>query len=103
MRRQLLRRQQAVRDIEECFVFIGEDNLEKAVEFLQGVEHSLNRIAVQPFVGLEVEFPDPDLKGLRLWHVNGFPKYEIFYLVTPTAVDVVRILHAARDIREIFS
>ena len=63
MTRQLLRRPQAIRDIEECFVYIGEDNLEKAAEFLQAVEHSLNRIAEQPFVGLEVEFPDPDLTG----------------------------------------
>jgi toxin ParE1/3/4 len=103
MTRQLLRRPLAIRDIEECFVYIGEDNLEKAAEFLQAVEHSLNRITEQPFVGLEIEFPDPDLTGLRLWPVSGFSKYEIFYLVTPTTVDVTRVLHSARDIREIFS
>jgi plasmid stabilization system protein ParE len=52
MSREIRKKPQAERDIEECFVFIGEDNLDIAVHFLVAVEDSIELISKNPFVGL---------------------------------------------------
>jgi toxin ParE1/3/4 len=38
------------------------------------------------------------LADLRVWRIEGFEKHLIFYRQTPDGIDVVRILHGARDI-----
>jgi plasmid stabilization system protein ParE len=35
--------------------------------------------------------------------VPGFDNFLVFYQVTPRTVDVVRVLHGARDIRKVLS
>lgn len=42
---------QAERDIEECFVYIGEDDLDIAVHFLVAVEDSIEEIGRNPLIG----------------------------------------------------
>ena len=41
---QIFKRPQAERDIEECFVYITEDNLDIAVSFLGAIEGSLEKL-----------------------------------------------------------
>ena len=53
---------QAERDIEECFVYIGEDNLDIAVHFLVAVEDSIEQIGRNPFIGKTCEFIDSKIK-----------------------------------------
>ena len=36
--------------------------------------------------------------GLRMLRVRGFGKYLLFYRETPEGIELVRVLHAARDI-----
>ncbi len=43
------------------------------------------------------------LRGLRMIPVSGFENFLVFYLVTTKTVDIVRVLHAARNIADIFS
>jgi toxin ParE1/3/4 len=38
-----------------------------------------------------------------MWLVKGFEKYLIFYRTTDELVEIVRVLHAARDIDGILS
>ena len=44
---------------------------------------------------------NPCLEGLRKWSVKGFEKHLIFYLSVDNYIEIVRILHAARDIEAI--
>jgi toxin ParE1/3/4 len=44
---------------------------------------------------------NPRLEGLRKWSVKGFEKHLIFYLSFDDYIEIVRILHAARDIEVI--
>lgn len=44
--------------------------------------------------------PGP-ISGLRSWPVNGFEAFRIYYLDTPGALRVVRILHGKRGVRRI--
>jgi plasmid stabilization system protein ParE len=48
-------------------------------------------------------FKHPALKGMRMMRVHGFEAYLIFYLPSDTGVDVVRVIHGARDLPTLFS
>ena len=67
---------QAERDIEECFVYIGEDNLDIAVHFLVAVEDSIEQVGRNRFIGKTCEFKDSKIKNLRMWKVKDFTNYE---------------------------
>ena len=42
--------------------------------------------------------PPPALSGLRLWPVPGFERWLVFYIPAETTVQIVRVLHGARDL-----
>ncbi|HEY6393362.1 MAG TPA: hypothetical protein VIX89_18915 [Bryobacteraceae bacterium] len=42
------------------------------------------------------------LAGLRRVPVKGFEKYLLFYIPRIGGIDIVRVLHSARDIQGIF-
>jgi toxin ParE1/3/4 len=43
-------------------------------------------------------FQRPSLRRVRRWPVSGFERWLIFYLPRRDGVDIVRVLHGARDI-----
>lgn len=102
MKRLILKRPKAERDIEECFVYIGTENLDAALRFLISVEESLELLARNSEIGVVREFASSKYFGLRMWPVRGFDRYEIFYLQDETSIDVVRVLHSARDLKSLF-
>ena len=98
----VLKSPQAERDIEECFVFIGEDNLDAGIKFLLAVEDSLEKLAEFRFMGKSFNSPNKFITDLRIWHVAGFESYLIFYTVLKTEITIVRLLHSSRDIEALF-
>jgi len=103
MPHEIFKRPQAERDIEECFVFIAEDNLDTGVYFLAAVEDSLEQIAKYPLIGKQRNFADKRFQNVRMWRVKGFESYLIFYAVTENQIELIRVLHSSRDIEELFS
>lgn len=93
----VFKRPQVERDIEEAFVFIGEDDFDTGLDFLHAVEQSLEMIGQNPFIGSEREFISPALQGVRMWRVKTYEKYLIFYRVHSDRVEVLRLIHSARD------
>lgn len=53
-------------------------------------------------MGAVREFKCPELIGLRSWSIRAFENYLIFYFQTEAGIDVVRVLHGARDLERIF-
>ena len=51
-----------------------------------------------PQMGSPREFGDPRLFGIRVWRVKGFPRHLIFYRTIEGDVEIVRVLHGARDL-----
>lgn len=100
---EIRKKPQAERDIEECFVYIGEDNLDTAVHFLVAVEDSIEEIGRNPFIGKRREFKSSQLANLRMWLVKNFSNYQIYYTVEAEIIEIIRVLHGARDIDDIFS
>ena len=98
----ILKRPQAERDIEECFVYIAEDNVDVGISFLVAVEDSLEQISRMPLIGKVKTFESINGVTLRMWPVKGFDSYLIFYLANDDSVELVRLLHGSRDINEVF-
>ena len=103
MTHKIFKRPRAERDIEECFVYLAQDNVDIGISFLAAVETSLKRLAKFPLVGKQREFPNKQLRDVRMWHVKGYENYLVFYTVTERTIEVIRVLHGSRDIERLFS
>ena len=93
---------QASADLLEIADYIDADNPEAAVRFLDAAEASFARLAALPSIGQTVPFSSPIAQGMRIWRVEGFEHYLIFYRPVGSSLEVVRVLHAARDFPTIF-
>lgn len=85
-------------DLVEHFVYLSENaGLDTAERFLNRVEASFEDLALQPRMGAPLRLRPPELSGLRKWRVRDFDNHLIFYRSRAEGINVVRVLHAARD------
>jgi toxin ParE1/3/4 len=66
---------------------------------IRSLHASCRRLAEMPGMGRRRNFPNPEFAGLRSWTVEP---YVVFYVPLPDTVEIVRILHGARDIEALF-
>lgn len=78
--------------------YIARDSLDAALRFLNAVQEAYDQIGDHPGIGSRRYASFPLLEGLRMWAVPDFGNYLVFYLERPDHVDVLRVLHGARDI-----
>ena len=78
----------AIRDLAEIEAFIARDNARAARRFILKLLDACDSLVDQPRA-----YPDAGVQNLRK---RPFDDYLIFYRLSDT-VEVVRILHAARD------
>jgi len=91
------------RDALLIYAWIGEDNLDAAKRFLQALDSDLKNLAEFPGIGAKREFDHPKLADLRSWPITGFTNYLIFYRTTESELQVLRIIHGARDIEKVLA
>lgn len=103
MTRRVERREVARRDLEEIAEHIRRDSPRAALRFVDAAEATFQLIARMPHLGTLYEPDDPTLPVLRFLPIAKFRKYLIFYRPTPDGIEVVRVLHGARDIRGILA
>jgi toxin ParE1/3/4 len=92
----------AAADLIDIASFIAEDNLDAAERFLDAAEATFTNLASMPLMGHAVTFQNPQAQGMRVWRVQGFEHYLIFYRAVEHGIEVIRVLHAARDIEGLF-
>jgi toxin ParE1/3/4 len=51
-----------------------------------------------PGLGEQRHSSNPLLAGLRIWRIDGSPNDLIFYRPVERGIEIVRVLHGARDI-----
>jgi toxin ParE1/3/4 len=85
-------------DVDDAALFIAQDNLNAALRFYDAVEKTLIQIRAHPLRWPLYELDYPRLATLRKCAVSGFRNYLIFYLIDYDIVEVIRVLHGARDI-----
>jgi toxin ParE1/3/4 len=97
------KREAAKRDLEEIFVYLGETNVDTALDFLFAAEQTFELLAKMPQLGSHRRFQPTNLFKLRQFPVDGYAAYLIFYEPTADGIEVVRVLHGKRDIDTIFA
>ncbi|MEW6234065.1 MAG: type II toxin-antitoxin system RelE/ParE family toxin [Candidatus Omnitrophota bacterium] len=98
MIRRIAKRNQVIIDLEEICDYIGNDNISAAIRFLEAAEYAFEELAKMPLIGQSWKFSHPDLVNIRFLPIPGFERYLIFYQVLDECIDIVRIIHSARDI-----
>lgn len=93
---------QAEADVADIVSFIAEDNPNAAERFLEAAEAAFDLLASMPSMGRAVPFQGRTAQGIRMWRVQGFERYLIFYRAVEQGIEVVRVLHGARDIERLF-
>lgn len=92
----ITRRPLAAADILDIWDYIAEDSVEQADRWVDGLDEKLVLIAAQPLMG---RARDELVAGMRSF---PFGRYVIFYVPFVDDIDVVRVLHSARDVGPAF-
>lgn len=84
-------------DIEEIAFYIFDLNPTAANHFLDALDETCQRLAVNPEIGRR----RPELgEGLRSFCVGN---YIIFYTISKEAIEIARVIYGGRDLPRIFN
>ncbi len=83
-------------DLIEIWSYIADDSVANADAFIDKLYQAIQALARQPGSGRHREELAPGIQSFP------FGRYIIFYRVVAGAVEIVRVLHGARDIENIF-
>jgi len=87
-RNRVEKRPQAIRDLADIAVYLAEASFES--------------LGAMSEMGTAMTYNDPALVDVRMWRVAGFPNHLIFYRAIECGIEVIRVLHAKRDIESLF-
>ena len=84
------------------YLYLADPGSDASERFLSAAERAFEQLAQMPGLGAVYRFESPRLIDIRRWPVPGFKSHLIFYRPTETGIDVLRVLHGARDIDNLF-
>lgn len=103
MKRAAKRSPQALDDLyRQGRYYVEHGSPDTALRFLAAAERSFAQLVAMPEMGAPRTYRNAKLAGLRMWRVRGFREHLIFYRPTKEGIDVVRVLHAKRDLEGLF-
>lgn len=79
-------------DLADIWDYLAQDNPRRATAFLRELESTFQTLADQPFAGRKRPELGEDVRSLPVG------RYVVYYQPWPDGIDVVRVLHAARDV-----
>ena len=84
-------------DLAEIWDYIAEYSLSRADDFIDSIDRKFHELAQSPHIGRS--------RNELLPGVLSFPfgRYIIFYLIILGGIEIVRVLHASRDIDKQFN
>ena len=88
--------QSAQTDLMEAWLYVAEDNQQAADRILDIIEKEANTLLLQPLMGRA----RPELAD----HARSWPTstpYILFYVVDDQGITLLRVLHHARDVRQV--
>lgn len=97
-RKQVVPRQQALRDVEEALAYYLDEGAEAAaLGFIDALERAYQHLGRHPATGSPRYAHELNLPDLRVWPLSKYP-HLVFYMEQPDHIDVWRVLHGQRDI-----
>ena len=94
----ILKRRQASLSLIEQAYWISEESPETADRFIDAAAASFSFLESNPEIGRVYEAKNGRLAGVRVWRISGFEKHLIFYRPCPEGVEILDVIHGARDI-----
>lgn len=83
-------------DLGQIFHYLAQDNVEAAIKHRQRLEKRWSALIDQPRMGTKRDDIEPNLRSVT----EG--NYVIFYRIVADGIEIVRVLHSARDIERTF-
>ena len=87
---------QAEEDLIEIWIYIAQDNPGAADRMFDNLEQRFHALADNPLIGQL----RPDIAPELRYFTVG--KYLILYRAVPSGVQIVRVIHGARDVSRLF-
>jgi toxin ParE1/3/4 len=87
---------QARADLEEVWLYIGQDSPVAADRFIDRILQACQKLAVAPRIGRSHDDLGPVLRSLPV------DKYIVFYRPSKSGIEVARVLSGYRDIEALF-
>lgn len=86
----------ATADLLEIWSYIADDSVANADAFVDKLYETMQTLGHQPGLGRRREELAPGIQSFP------YGRYILFYRVVAGAIEIVRVLHSARDIENIF-
>ena len=86
----------AVSDLKEIWAYIAENNIKAADRLIDEFARKFHLLAQNPTIGRD---QSDYIVGMRVF---PYKKYIIYYFPTDSGVEIYRVLHGARDIKDLF-
>ena len=83
---------QAIRDVDEIFDWVAADNMAAAGKLAERITQATDRLTEFPHSGTPRSDLGPEIRSIVVDH------YLVLYRVGPDSVDIVRVVHGARDL-----
>lgn len=83
-------------DLLEIWDYIKDDSESAADSFINRIKDTLSRLATAPELGRPRTELHPEFRSMPV------SSYVVFYRALPETVEVIRIVHGARDLSEVF-
>ena len=101
--RRLVQRPRARRDILAIIGYIAQRNPTAARALLSAFRQALTSLRAHPEAGRRYAPEHAAFAGVRALPIPGFPDYLIFSRYAGATVEVIRVIHGARDILAILA
>ncbi len=102
-KRTIVFRLKAMEDVEDIAYHIAADNPNAAIAFRETLEQTCALLAEMPDIGMLRSFGNPKLENIRLWPLKRFEKYLLIYCAHDEVLDIIRVVHGARDLPALFT
>jgi toxin ParE1/3/4 len=104
MSRKLIIRNRATQDLrQQANYLLSNVSTGAAEQFLEQTEATFDRILTVPRIGKSLDFLSERMGEVRQWRIKNFQDYLVFYRLQDEWVEILRVLHGARDLDNILS
>lgn len=93
---------QAQKDVDAIAHYIAGDNPEAAERFFTVLDDLCKLLTQTPDIGSARIFQNNLLLGLRILPLKKFEKYLVFYRLCGDEIEIIRVIHGARDYQSFF-
>jgi len=93
---------QAREDIKQISAYIARQDTQASIAFRHTLENIYQILLDLPEMGSVRNFGKPELRDLRMLMIPRFKHHLIFYHTTTEGLEIVRVLHSARNLPALF-